>query len=205
MTDHYFSEMPDVEAQPRRITVRLAGRDVEVTTASGVFSPGRLDLGTQVLLRAVPAPPPGDLLDLGSGWGPIALQAGLEAQDAGVGVRIWALDVNRRSLGLTEENAHALGLDSIRPVTPDQVPENLEFDAIWSNPPIRVGKEVLHDLLTTWLPRLRRGGEAWLVVSKNLGADSLRKWIEETLGDAFTATKHSSAKGFRVILIRREA
>lgn len=205
MNDHYFSASPSAPGTVRTITAHLAGGPVEVTTAGGVFSPGRLDLGTQVLLRALPAPPPGDLLDLGCGWGPISLQAGLEAREEGTGTRIWALDVNERALDLTRRNAAALRLESIRAVTAEQIPADVEFAAIWSNPPIRVGKEILHGLLRTWLPRLAPGGQAWLVVSKNLGADSLRGWLGEMLGAGFTVEKHSSAKGFRVLVVTRAA
>lgn len=205
MTEHYFSANPSASGSPRTITARLDGREVAVTTAGGVFSPGRLDLGTQVLLKALPEPPAGELLDLGCGWGPISLQAGLEARRAGTAVRIWALDVNERALELTARNARDLGLDAIRTVTAAEVPADITFDAIWSNPPIRVGKEVLHGLLETWLPRLTPGGQAWLVVSKNLGADSLRAWIADMLGAGFTVAKHSSAKGFRVLVVTRAA
>lgn len=204
MADHYFSESPQSPERPRSLTVALGGREVEVRTTSGVFSPTRLDLGTQVLLRAVPDPPAGTLLDLGCGWGPIALHAGLLARDAGRRLDIWALDVNERSLDLTARNAQALSLTAVRPVRADDVPADLRFDTIWSNPPIRVGKEVLHELLTTWLPRLRPGGEAWLVVAKNLGADSLRDWLAAELAPEMSVAKHSSAKGYRVLVVRRE-
>src|SRR5699024_7538024 len=176
---------------------------VTVETVSGTFSPTRLDLGTAVLLRHLPQPPAGDVLDLGCGWGPIALHTALEARHAEVELRVWALDVNSRSLETTAANARRLGLETVRTVTAEDIPAEVQFAAIRSNPPIRVGKEALHELLETWLPRLAPDGRADLVVSKNLGADSLQKWIAGMLGDGFEVVRTGSSKGFRVLTIHR--
>lgn len=203
--DHYFTAEPASAAQRRLVTVTLAGREVEVETASGVFSPGHIDIGTQVLLRHLPPAPSGDVLDLGCGWGPLALTAALTTPDAHVS----ALDVNQRALDLVSRNAARLGVASqVRAVTADQIPADAQFDALWSNPPIRIGKPALHKLLATWLPRLKDGGEAWLVVQKNLGADSLARWIAQQHdedGRAWgTIAKVGSAKGFRVLRLLRD-
>lgn len=182
----------------------LGGQEVTVETASGIFSPGHIDLGTQVLLRHLPPAPAGDVLDLGSGWGPLALTAALTTADA----RVTALDVNRRALDLVRRNAERLGVEGqVRAVVATDITADERFDAIWSNPPIRIGKQALHELLAAWLPRLKDGGEAWLVVQKNLGADSLARWIAEQhdaegkpWGDI---EKVGSAKGFRVLRLTR--
>ena len=155
--EHYFSETPGGDLVPRRIRVRLAGRDLEVTTASGIFSPDRVDVGTSVLLSNVPAPPPGgNLLDLGCGWGPIALSLALESPRA----TVWAVDINERSLELVRRNAAELGLTNVNACRPDEVPADALFTSIWSNPPIRVGKNELHAMLLHWLPRLEPGRTA---------------------------------------------
>jgi 16S rRNA G1207 methylase RsmC len=196
--DHYFTARPASADERRTLRVHLAGQDVEVETAGGVFSPEHVDLGTEVLLRTVPpAPATGDLLDLGCGWGPIALSLALTSPDA----RVWAVDVNERALDLVRRNAERLGLANIVAVTPDDVPEDVRLAGIWSNPPIRVGKEALHALLLRWLPRLASGAEAYLVVGKNLGADSLQRWVAEQLGDAAEVERVATAKGFRVIRV----
>lgn len=192
--DHYFSARPASAEERRTLDVVLAGREVTVETAAGVFSPGRIDLGTQVLLRTVPPPTSGRLLDLGCGWGPVALSLALAAPDA----QVWAVDVNERALDLVRRNAARLGV-AITAVTPDDVPDDLLFDAVWSNPPIRVGKDALHDLLTRWLARLAPGGDAHLVVQRNLGADSLQRWLEEARG--LPTERVGSAKGFRVLRV----
>jgi len=205
-TDHYFTAEPASAAQRRQLRVSLAGQEVIVQTAPGIFCPDRVDIGTAVLLREVPAPPPiGNLLDIGSGWGPIALSLGLLCPAAS----IWAVDVNQRALGLARDNAKMLGISDFYALTPDEVPTDIRFDAIWSNPPIRIGKTALHDLLLRWLPRLAPSGTAYLVVQKNLGSDSLQRWLTTELEAveprAFAVGRHATAGGFRVLSIHREA
>ncbi|QHC58282.1 methyltransferase [Rathayibacter sp. VKM Ac-2760] len=198
--EHYFTSTPDGELRPRRISARIAGRDLEVTTAGGVFSPGHVDLGTRVLLDAVPdAPASGDLLDLGCGWGPISLALALGSP----GARVWAVDVNQRALELVRRNCAELGVSNVNAVLPEDVPDDVRFAAVWSNPPIRVGKAELHALLERWLPRLEADAEAWLVVQRNLGADSLLTWLTETFEGRLEVDRISSAKGFRVIRTTR--
>ena len=199
-TDHYFTGEPGTELKLRTVTVHLAGADRELTTANGIFSPGRIDPGTQILLAEAPAPPAtGNILDLGCGWGPIAFTIALASPDA----TVWAVDVNERSLDLVRLNAGKLGLTNVRAVLPDQVPADVVFDEVWSNPPIRIGKQALHEMLEYWLPRLAPGSDAWLVVQKNLGADSLQKWLAAALGGGFRVSRHASDKGFRVLLVER--
>lgn len=177
------------------LRVRLAGRELEVETASGIFSPGHIDDGTQVLLDEAPTPPQsGDLLDIGAGWGPLALTLALEAPDA----TVWAVDVNDRALDVLRRNADRLGLGNVRAVRPEQVPSEVRFAQIWSNPPIRIGKEALHQLMQDWLPRLEAGAEAWLVVQRNLGADSLQRWIAEQFAPA-TVERAAVGKGYRIL------
>jgi 16S rRNA (guanine1207-N2)-methyltransferase len=200
--EHYFSANPGGELVPRSIRVRLAGRELELTTAKGVFSPERLDAGTGVLLSHVPAPPPGgNLLDLGCGWGPIAISLAFESPRA----TVWAVDVNTRSLELVRRNAAQLGLTNINAVTPDEVPADALFTTIWSNPPIRVGKNELHAMLLHWLPRLEPGSDGWLVVQRNLGSDSLQRWLQAELPREFAVMRAATNKGYRVLRCRRRS
>ncbi len=199
---HYFSRRPAGPAETVVVPVTLAGREVEVLTAPGVFSGDRIDLGTRVLLRVAPAPPPtGQLLDLGCGWGPLALTLGLLSP----GATVWAVDVNERALDLTRRNARRAGLRDLRVATPEDVPPDVRFDAIWSNPPIRIGKDALHELLLRWLPRLRPGAQAHLVVQRNLGADSLHAWLASALEGRSTVERAGSAKGYRVLRVTAAA
>ncbi|WP_435300588.1 class I SAM-dependent methyltransferase [Timonella sp. A28] len=200
--DHYFSSSPSSQLEKRTITVELAGQQADVVTASGIFSPGHVDAGTRVLLKEMSAPPQGHVLDIGCGWGPIALSMGLLNPRA----TVWAVDVNERSLDLTRENAGRLGLSNVRAVFPDQVPADIQFSEMWSNPPIRIGKDALHELLLRWLPRLEVDARAFLVVQKNLGADSLQRWLNEQFSAdnphglmAANTERIASSKGFRIL------
>ena len=196
-SDHYFSSAPRSNAGTRKIRVDLAGREVELVTAAGVFSPDHLDQGTRVLLDAMPAPPAsGHLLDLGAGWGPIALSLSLQSPDA----TVWAVDVNERALDLVRRNCQRLGIHNVNAVVPDDVPGDVRFAAIVSNPPIRVGKAELHAMLAHWLPRLDADATAWLVVAKHLGAESLQRWLGSELG--LDVERAANSKGFRVLAVR---
>lgn len=195
-SDHYFTAQPASADERATRTVRLAGRAVTVHVAPGIFSPGGLDKGTAVLLDHVPEPATvGTFLDLGCGWGPIALTLGLLSPES----TILAVDVNERSLDLMVRNAETLGLTRVQARRPEDVPADTAFDLIWSNPPIRIGKAALHELLAAWLPRLTPAGTAYLVVQKNLGSDSLQRWIENELG--MPCARHASSKGFRVLQV----
>ena len=198
-SEHYFSETPGSEFKPKEIKVELDGRAVVVKTSGGIFSPDRLDPGTTVLLDHLDqAPPGGNILDIGCGWGPITLALAARSPRA----TIWAIDVNERSMQLTRENAAALGLENVKVCRPEEVPANLKFEGIWSNPPIRVGKDELHSILGTWLPRLTVGGESYLVVQKNLGADSLHRWLESELPDSFSTIRVDTAKSYRILRVK---
>ena len=193
--EHYFSEQPTGEFKPKKIFTAIDGQRVELFTAGGTFSPDHMDTGTAILLEhADQAPSTGNLLDLGCGWGPIALTLAKKNPEA----TVWAIDVNERSLELTRMNAEKLGLANIRAVHIDDVPADLKFTGIWSNPPIRVGKEALHEILTKWLVRLEDECEAYLVVSKDLGAESLLKWMQ-TEFENLQSERIETAKGFRII------
>lgn len=197
MADHYFTADPSVSFEREPFRVSVWGHDLALVSGSGVFSRGRLDPGTAVLFREVSPPAGGRILDLGCGYGVI----GLAVAAAAPSTVVTAVDVNERAVLLANENAAALGLAGrFTASTPEAVDPAAAYDEIWSNPPIRVGKAALHDLLLTWLPRLAPGGRAVMVVGKNLGADSLQRW----LGDQGWPTERlASAKGFRVLETRR--
>jgi len=199
--DHYFSAEPTTPAHRGEVAFSAAGRDYALAAASGVFSASRLDPGTAVLLRKGELPTAattGALLDLGCGYGPIACVLASEAP----GATVYAIDVNSRARELTAENAAKLGLaDRVRVLGPDDVPDEVAFAEIWSNPPTHVGKAELHVLMERWLPRLAPDGTAWLVINRHLGGDSLHTWLVE-LG--WRVERTASQKGFRVLRVTRK-
>lgn len=192
---HYFSEEPEVESARKRIEVTLPDGSFEMETDTGVFSHGRVDAGTKFLLLEAPElPERGDLLDLGCGAGVIALTMARRRPEC----RVWAVDVNARARRLTSDNAATLGLRNVTVAAPEEVPDDVSFAAMWSNPPIKVGKSELHDMMRRWLPRLSPDGVGVLVVNKNLGSDSLQKWLTE---QGHPTKRLASRQGFRLLRV----
>ncbi|HEV3101899.1 MAG TPA: methyltransferase [Candidatus Dormibacteraeota bacterium] len=193
---HYFEARPAVPSRPHLVRLKTGGIDLQLQADRGVFGFRGVDLGTLMLLKEAPPPPgQGVLLDLGSGYGPIAIALARRSPQA----KVWAVEVNERALELTRVNAVTAGSTNIETSLPEQVPDDLRFDAIYSNPPVRVGKQPLHQLLMQWLPRLKAGAAAYLVVQRNLGADSLQKWLNE---QGFQAARLKSKKGYRILEVK---
>ncbi|TMC82279.1 MAG: methyltransferase [Chloroflexi bacterium] len=193
---HYFEAQPAVASRPRTVRFRFGELDLTLQTDRGVFGSKGVDLGTRMLLREAPPPPlEGDVLDLGCGYGPIAIVLAKLAP----GAQVWAVDVNERALELTRANAEAAGAANVTVSTPGKVPDEVRFEAIYSNPPVRVGKGPLHALLLEWLPRLKPTGAAYLVVQRNLGSDSLARWLTE---EGFAVTRLKSKKGYRILQVK---
>jgi 16S rRNA (guanine1207-N2)-methyltransferase len=194
---HYFDERPSVASDVAVVDVALPDVAFTMTTDRGVFSHGHLDTGTSLLLREAPAPAAtGDLLDLGSGSGAMALTMALRSPAA----RVWAVDVNARALELTAANATRNAV-TVHAVLPGDVPESVRFSTIWSNPPIRIGKPQLQELLLRWLSRLTPDGTAVLVVQKHLGADSLQRWLDQ---QGYSVERIASRAGFRLLRVAAE-
>ncbi|MCD4549221.1 class I SAM-dependent methyltransferase [Schaalia sp. lx-260] len=196
---YFTSSAPATDNELRVLRATARGHDLEMWVSDKVFSSGRIDLGTRQLLAEAPAlPDQGFFLDLGCGWGPLAITMALESTQA----HVWAVDVNERALDLTARNAvHNEVEDCVEVLDATRAlerahAENLRFDVIWSNPPVRIGKEAMHTMLTSWLSLLAPTGRAYLVVQKNLGADSLITWLSSV---GFPAQKIASKKGYRII------
>jgi 16S rRNA (guanine1207-N2)-methyltransferase len=196
---HYYSPSPDTPPRPATLRLDLPDLSLTLRTDSGVFSGGRIDPGTKYLLLEAPAPPTaGHLADIGSGYGPIALTLAARSPRA----TVWAVDVNERALALTRANAESAGLANVRVAHPDDIPADIRFSALWSNPPVRIGKAALHDLLDRWLGRLEAGAAGLLVVQKHLGADSLQRWLTER---GWSVERLGSRVGYRLLDVRRPA
>ena len=190
---HYFDEEPTTDSSPRVVQLLLPDLQLALTTDRGVFGYDRIDAGTKLLLLRAPAPAPtGNLLDIGSGTGAIALTMARRCPAA----TVWAVDVNERARDLCRSNAGRNGLTNVNVCSPDDVPADVTFDTIWSNPAIRIGKPALHAMLLRWLSRLSPAGEVVLVVHKHLGSDSLQAWLS---GQGFPTTRLASSSGYRIL------
>ena len=197
VSGHYFEANPSSRSAPKEIRLDLPDLSITLATDRGVFSPDRIDTGTKHLLLDGPTPAAtGTLVDLGCGYGPIACALARRSPAA----TVWAIDVNERSLELCRANAERLGLDNLRTTAAAEVPDDLVVDELWSNPPIRIGKAALHELLGSWLGRLSPSGRGLLVVHKHLGADSLHRWLES---EGWTVERRSSRAGYRVLEVGR--
>ncbi|MFC5369904.1 class I SAM-dependent methyltransferase [Arcanobacterium bovis] len=204
MNDHYFSTQPSTAGNDHQFDLAIRGRNYQIRTQDGVFSAHGLDKGSAVFLSKVPQPDLGPhslAVDLGCGWGPITLALASEAPHS----TVLGVDVNERSMNLARENADQAQLSNVTIEESTAALSRLRqegrtIDLLWSNPPIRIGKAELHQLLSNWFALLSSDGVAYIVVQKNLGADSLARWITE---QGYTVQKVGSAKGFRVFEIRR--
>jgi 16S rRNA (guanine1207-N2)-methyltransferase len=199
---HYFGARPQAPSAPRSVDLVLPDLTVALTTDRAVFSGDRIDPGTRYLLLEAPGPGPGvrHALDLGCGYGPVAVTLAHRAPQA----TVWAVDVNERAVDLCRTNAEATGSTGVQVSVVDDdhpfgaVPGDVALDLVWSNPPIRIGKPALHALLSRWLGRLAPDGEAWLVVQRNLGADSLQRWLD---GEGHPTERISSRAGYRLLRV----
>ncbi|HEY7854386.1 MAG TPA: methyltransferase [Aquiluna sp.] len=193
--EHYFSSDPAAPKKTVNITMQVGGKQIDLEAASGTFSSSRLDAGTAVLLKhADHFPKDGNVLDIGCGWGPIGLSiASLQKNST-----VYGIDINQRSIEQSNLNSKSLGLKNFTAMHSRDLPEDMRFSAIWSNPPIRVGKKILHELMESFIPRLEPGGRAMLVVQKNLGADSFQRWLSNRFPEA-EVNRVGTDKGYRVI------
>jgi 16S rRNA (guanine1207-N2)-methyltransferase len=193
--EHYFSSDPAAPKKTVSIFLQVGGKEFEVEAASGTFSSSKLDAGTAVLLKHHEHfPKDGNVLDIGCGWGPIGISIAAVEKNS----RVFGIDINQRSIEQSNFNAAKLNLKNYSAMHSRELPDDLQFSAIWSNPPIRVGKKVLHELMETYIPRLEPGGKAMLVVQKNLGADSFQRWLGTRFPQA-EVSRVATDKGYRVI------
>jgi 16S rRNA G1207 methylase RsmC len=194
---HYFSESPSGQSKPSEFEIEVNGRTLVLQSDTGVFSRHGLDKGTAVLLDIMsrgnnPSIPDGSFLaDIGCGTGPIALTLAALYPTC----TVIAVDINERARALCAMNAQKNGLTNITVLAPEDLDESIRYSLLWSNPPIRIGKTALRQLLLEWMQRLTDDGTGHLVVSKNLGGDSLAEWLTES---GFATKKLASSKGFRV-------
>lgn len=173
MTEHYYTNNPDLAHDERPVTFIALGNEITCVTDAGVFSRDGLDMGTRILLEALPELH-GRVLDLGCGWGAAGIAVGKRWPDT----EIVMTDVNLRAVELARRNAASNGVQNITAVCGDgfaRVEGN--FDSILLNPPIRAGKAVVYGLFAGSAARLNGGGTLYIVIRKQQGAESAEKYL----------------------------
>ncbi|HMS25600.1 MAG TPA: methyltransferase [Acidimicrobiia bacterium] len=196
--NQYFDESPDVPSDPKTVLFTFKEIDYVFETDRGVFSYERIDKATRILLDVFSEKYYGDqpemIIDVGCGYGPITCVVADQFPQA----HIIGVETNQRARDLAIKNCRKnIGGDRIRIMSPAEVDDTIMVDLIVSNPPIRIGKDALYELLRGWSTRLNEGGQMWIVMAKNLGSDSTAAYLESECGLA--VHRVASKKGFRVL------
>ena len=181
--DHYYSSKPSSESHRETINVEIAGNKFTFLTDAGVFSKKQVDVGSEVLMTTAAQTdfPTGNLLDVGCGYGPI----GIYLAKAFPSRTIEMVDVNERAVDLAKENAKLNQVENVEIYESylfEQV-NNQMLAGIISNPPIRAGKKVVHQILEESYGYLVPGGILQIVIQKKQGAPSAKKKMEEIFGN----------------------
>lgn len=200
MTNHYYSENPMLDHKLEEWSFELRGKKFQFLTDSGIFSRNTVDFGSRVLIDAFEweSLPTGRLLDVGCGYGPIGLSLA-----AVTGRTVEMIDVNQRAVALAQENAKRNQIEQVD-IHPSNIYETLtekEYAAIVSNPPIRAGKKVVHEILSGAHPLLVVGGTLTVVIQKKQGAPSAEKKMLEVFGNVEIVTKD---KGYYILKSTKE-
>lgn len=196
MTNQYFSQNPDVESDRRTWTFPLRGYSLTFTTDNGVFSKNEVDFGSRLLIDTFTLPAvDGDILDLGCGYGPVGIALAKDFPDR----NIIGVDINQRALELANENARQNDVKNVSFLESDIFSEIKEkkFAAILTNPPIRAGKQVVHQMLEDSKEALLYGGELSVVIQKKQGAPSAQKKLEELFSEVEVVAKKKGYFIFR--------
>lgn len=196
MSNHYYSENPETAHDLEQWSFELMGKNFHFVTDSGVFSRQTVDYGSRVLIEQFDNTdlPEGSILDVGCGYGPIGL-----ALAYGTGRKVEMIDVNNRAVALAQDNAKRNGLEEQTDIHQSNIYEELHQDmyaAIVTNPPIRAGKKVVHQILADAEPLLETGGTLTAVIQKKQGAPSAKKKMEEIFGNAEIVSKD---KGYYIL------
>ena len=199
MTEHYYSRSQNVSSDPNYWDYTLKENKFRFKTDNGVFSKKEVDFGSRLLIEAFSYPEvDGDILDVGCGYGPIGLSIAKDAKDR----KVHMVDVNERALALAKENAALNQIDNVVIYESDrllQVKGN-KFAGILTNPPIRAGKKIVHDIFEQSYEHLINNGELWVVIQKKQGAPSALEKLEQLFQEVDVVEKQ---KGYFIIKAKR--
>lgn len=195
LSDHYYSRQPEVASSPIYWTTKLRNFQFKFKTDQGVFSKKEVDFGSRFLIETFEPPTvEGALLDVGCGYGPIGLVLAKLLNER----LVHMVDVNERAIELAKENAKANEVTNVKIYESDRFDSVNEstFAAIVTNPPIRAGKKIVHDIFEGSYRALVPGGELWVVIQKKQGAPSAKVKLEELFGKVEVSAKR---KGYYIL------
>lgn len=201
MTDHYYSRTQNVESDPQFWDYTLKNTRFRFKTDNGVFSKNEVDFGSRLLIETFEMPDTdGDILDVGCGYGPIGLTVAKNWPER----QIYMVDVNLRAVGLAKDNSELNGITNIKVYESDRLKavKGMKFAAILTNPPIRAGKNIVHDIYEQSFDCLLPGGELWVVIQKKQGAPSTMDKLSLLFDEVETVIKK---KGYYIIRAVRNA
>lgn len=201
MTDHYYSRTQNVESDPQFWDYTLKNTRFRFKTDNGVFSKNEVDFGSGLLIETFEMPDTdGDILDVGCGYGPIGLTVAKNWPER----QIYMVDVNLRAVGLAKDNSELNGITNIKVYESDRLKavKGMKFAAILTNPPIRAGKNIVHDIYEQSFDCLLPGGELWVVIQKKQGAPSTMDKLSLLFDEVETVIKK---KGYYIIRAVRNA
>ncbi|MET3322150.1 UNVERIFIED_ORG: 16S rRNA (guanine1207-N2)-methyltransferase [Peribacillus simplex] len=200
LTEHYYSHKPDVVSNPKFWDFTLKGRTFRFKSDNGVFSKKEVDFGSRLLVETfnLNEAVEGDILDVGCGYGPIGISIAAAYPDR----TIEMIDINSRAVELSKENAASNGITNVKIFESDRFGKvgSNQFAAILTNPPIRAGKSVVHEILEESYQSLVAGGELWVVIQKKQGAPSAMDKMERLFGNIEVPVKK---KGYYILLSKK--
>lgn len=194
MSQHYYSQQPEARHDRRSIDTVLRGRSLRFVSDAGVFSKGDIDHGSRVLIEAMEIPDGAEVLDVGCGYGPIGISAALLAPKG----HVTMIDINSRAVELARENARHNGASNVTVMESDKLSAvaGQKFDVVLTNPPIRAGKSVVHEIFEQACDHLKDGGNLWIVIQKKQGAPSAVAKLESLFP---VVEEMGKDKGYRII------
>lgn len=200
LTEHYYSHKPDVVSNPKFWDFTLKGRTFRFKSDNGVFSKKEVDFGSRLLVESfnLSETVEGNILDVGCGYGPIGISIAAAYPDR----TIEMIDINSRAVELSKENAASNGIANVKIYESDRFDKvaSNQFAAILTNPPIRAGKSVVHEILEESYRSLVAGGELWVVIQKKQGAPSAMDKMEQLFGNVEVPVKK---KGYYILLSKK--
>lgn len=201
MTDHYYTNRPTVAHDEKEFTFELRGHSFRFKSDAGVFSKERIDYGSVLLIEEMEISETDQVLDMGCGYGPIGITAAFLASKG----KVLMVDVNERAVALAKHNVAVNQISNAEVAVSDlfqQIEPTRKFNVILTNPPIRAGKNTVHQIFEEAYSFLHPNGSLWVVIQKKQGAPSAMRKLEELYDEVKKVTQD---KGYWIIKATKQS